>query len=69
MGFSLNAVTQEKFEVQRAKVKNEKDQNYDQKPQEQQFEAVSESLYTQISTFISDNKILLFPQSKPHFYR
>tara|TARA_B110000240_G_scaffold169433_1_gene192383 strand:+ start:801 stop:1010 length:210 start_codon:yes stop_codon:yes gene_type:complete len=69
MGFSLNAVTQEKFEVQRATVKNEKDQNYDHKPQGQQFEAVAESLYTQLSTFISENKILLFPQSKPHFYR
>lgn len=32
MGFFLDAVTQEKFEVQRATVKNEKGQNYDNSP-------------------------------------
>ncbi len=32
MGFFLDAVTQEKFEVQRATVKNEKGQNYDNRP-------------------------------------
>jgi hypothetical protein len=69
MGFSLNAVTQEKFEVQRAIVRNGKGQNYDHIPHGQQFEAIAESLYTQLSKFISDNKILLFPQSKPHLYR
>ncbi len=32
MGFLLEAVTQEKFEVQRATVKNERGQNYDNRP-------------------------------------
>jgi zinc protease len=32
MGFFLDAVTQEKFEVQRSTVKNEKGQNYDNRP-------------------------------------
>src|SRR4030095_11166605 len=32
MGFLLDAVTQEKFEVQRATVKNERGQNYDNRP-------------------------------------
>ena len=32
MGYFLDAVTQEKFEVQRATVKNEKGQNYDNRP-------------------------------------
>jgi len=32
MGFFLDAVTQKKFEVQRATVKNEKGQNYDNRP-------------------------------------
>ncbi|MGC4056944.1 MAG: pitrilysin family protein [Chitinophagaceae bacterium] len=32
MGFLLNAVTQQKFEVQRATVKNERGQNYDNRP-------------------------------------
>ncbi|KXK41448.1 MAG: peptidase M16 domain-containing protein [Bacteroidetes bacterium OLB11] len=32
MGFLLDAVTQQKFEVQRATVKNERGQNYDNKP-------------------------------------
>ncbi len=32
MGFLLNAVTQKKFEVQRSTVKNEKQQNYDNRP-------------------------------------
>ncbi len=32
MGFLLDAVTQKKFEVQRATVKNEKGQNYDNRP-------------------------------------
>src|SRR5688572_517766 len=32
MGFLLDAVTQQKFEVQRATVKNERGQNYDNRP-------------------------------------
>jgi zinc protease len=48
MGFSLNAVTQEKFEVQRAIVRNGKGQNYDHIPHGQQFEAIAESLHTQL---------------------
>ncbi|MCP4459683.1 MAG: insulinase family protein [Cytophagales bacterium] len=32
MGFFLDAVTQEKFEIQRSTVKNEKGQNYDNRP-------------------------------------
>ena len=32
MGFLLDAVTQKKFEIQRATVKNERGQNYDNSP-------------------------------------
>lgn len=32
MGFLLDAVTQRKFEVQRETVKNERGQNYDNRP-------------------------------------
>jgi zinc protease len=32
MGFLLDAVTQKKFEVQRSTVKNERGQNYDNRP-------------------------------------
>jgi zinc protease len=32
MGFLLDAVTQQKFEIQRATVKNERGQNYDNRP-------------------------------------
>lgn len=45
MGFFLNAVTQEKFEVQRATVKNEKAQNYDNRPYGQVWELNSAALY------------------------
>lgn len=45
MGFLLDAVTQEKFEVQRATVKNEKGQNYDNAPYGQWREKTAESLY------------------------
>ena len=32
MGFLLDAVTQQKFEIQRSTVKNERGQNYDNRP-------------------------------------
>lgn len=45
MGFFLDAVTQEKFEVQRATVKNEKGQNYDNRPYGGRFELSAAALY------------------------
>ncbi len=45
MGFFLDAVTQEKFEVQRATVKNEKGQNYDNRPYGRWSEVNAGTLY------------------------
>ncbi|HMI67792.1 MAG TPA: pitrilysin family protein, partial [Cyclobacteriaceae bacterium] len=45
MGFLLDAVTQQKFEVQRATVKNERGQNYDNRPYGLVPEVVSKNLY------------------------
>jgi len=45
MGFLLDAVTQEKFEVQRSTVKNERGQRVDNQPYGQLFERVNEALY------------------------
>ena len=45
MGFLLDAVTQPKFEVQRATVKNERGQNYDNRPYGLLFETSSKNLY------------------------
>ena len=45
MGFLMNAVTQQKFEIQRATVKNERGQNYDNRPYGLASEAVSKALY------------------------
>ncbi len=45
MGFFLNAVTQEKFEIQRATVKNEKGQSYDNRPYGRTYEIRSGALY------------------------
>jgi len=45
MGFFLDAVTQEKFEVQRETVKNEKGQNYDNRPYGPRSEMLAEALY------------------------
>ena len=45
MGFFLDAVTQEKFEVQRETVKNERGQNYDNRPYGLLRERVNEALY------------------------
>ncbi len=47
MGFLLDAVTQEKFEVQRETVKNERGQSYDNQPYGLRFERVAEALYPQ----------------------
>jgi zinc protease len=47
MGFLLEAVTQEKFEIQRETVKNERGQNYDNRPYGLAFETLSISLYPQ----------------------
>src|ERR1051326_8636868 len=45
MGFLLDAVTQQKFEVQRATVKNERGQNYDNRPYGLAFEKTLEALF------------------------
>jgi zinc protease len=45
MGFLLDAVTQQKFEVQRATVKNERGQNYDNRPYGLVTEKINEGLY------------------------
>ncbi len=47
MGFLLDAVTQEKFEVQRATVKNERGQSYDNRPYGLVGEKVMQALYPQ----------------------
>ncbi|KUG05912.1 M16 family metallopeptidase [Solirubrum puertoriconensis] len=45
MGFLLDAVTEKKFEVQRATVKNERGQNYDNRPYGLASEYVAKTLY------------------------
>lgn len=45
MGFFLEGITQEKFEVQRATVKNEKQQNYDNRAYGRAFELITKTLY------------------------
>ena len=45
MGFLLDAVTQQKFEVQRATVKNERGQNYDNRPYGLVGEKTGEALF------------------------
>lgn len=45
MGFLLDAVTQQKFEVQRATVKNERGQNYDNRPYGLVGEVTAKNLY------------------------
>lgn len=45
MGFLLDAVTQKKFENQRETVKNERGQNYDNRPYGLVFEEISKNLY------------------------
>jgi zinc protease len=45
MGFFLEGITQEKFEIQRATVKNEKLQNYDNRAYGRVFELIAKGLY------------------------
>jgi zinc protease len=45
MGFLLDAVTQPKFEVQRATVKNERGQNYDNRPYGLAQENIAKNMY------------------------
>lgn len=45
MGFLLDAVTQKKFEIQRSTVKNERGQNYDNRPYGLAAETASRNLY------------------------
>jgi zinc protease len=45
MGFLLDAVTQQKFEIQRSTVKNERGQNYDNRPYGLVAETASRNLY------------------------
>ncbi|MDH5434733.1 MAG: insulinase family protein, partial [Gammaproteobacteria bacterium] len=47
MGFLLDAVTQEKFEVQRETVKNERGQRVDNRPYGRLYERVSQAMYPQ----------------------
>jgi zinc protease len=46
MGFLLEAVTQEKFEIQRSTVKNERGQNYDNRPYGLVQEEVAKNIYS-----------------------
>lgn len=46
MGFLLDAVTQKKFEIQRSTVKNERGQNYDNRPYGLVRETASRALYS-----------------------
>ncbi len=46
MGFLVNAVTQQKFEVQRGTVKNERGQNYDNRPYGLVGETAAKNLYS-----------------------
>ncbi|MDN5288123.1 MAG: insulinase family protein [Mucilaginibacter sp.] len=45
MGFLMDAVTEKKFEIQRSTVKNERGQNYDNRPYGLASEAISKNLY------------------------
>lgn len=45
MGWLLDAVTQQKFEIQRATVKNERGQNYDNRPYGLIFEKLGQAIY------------------------
>ena len=45
MGFLLDAVTQKKFEIQRSTVKNERGQNYDNRPYGLASEYISKNMY------------------------
>jgi len=45
MGFLLDAVTQEKFEIQRDTVKNERGQNYDNRPYGLVWETANKAMY------------------------
>jgi zinc protease len=45
MGYLLNAVTTKKFEIQRSTVKNERQQNYDNRPYGLVGEKIGEALY------------------------
>lgn len=45
MGFFLDAVTQKKFEIQRATVKNERGQNYDNRPYGLAHEKICQALF------------------------
>ncbi len=47
MGFLLDSVTQQKFEVQRATVKNERGQNYDNRPYGLVQEKIGEAIFPQ----------------------
>lgn len=47
MGFLLDSVTQSKFEVQRATVKNERGQNYDNRPYGLVIEKIGEAVFPQ----------------------
>ena len=54
MGFLLDAVTQKKFEVQRATVKNERGQNYDNRPYGPDFPLVTVRDWVKTQAMLSD---------------
>lgn len=45
MGFLIDAVSQKKFEIQRSTVKNERAQNYDNRPYGLMYERIGQALY------------------------
>ena len=63
MGFLLDSVTQRKFEVQRATVKNERGQNYDNRPYGLAGEKTSAALYQRIKNFFKSFTSTLFKSS------
>ena len=58
MGFLLDAVTQKKFEIQRSTVKNERGQNYDNRPYGLVGEFASKNLFLTVFTKCKMNSFL-----------
>jgi zinc protease len=52
MGFLVEAVTQEKYEVRHDTVKNERGQSYDNRPYGRVFETISSALYPEGHPYI-----------------
>ncbi len=58
MGFLLDAVSQRKFEIQRDTVKNERAQNYDNRPYGLMWEKMGEALYPE-GTLILGKRLVM----------